>query len=284
MSRIWSTAQQLEELTYELVGWNSVTGTSAETEFSYRLKNLMERVPYFKDHPELLTLHPAETGRQSLTALYRCKDTSVMDTVVLISHFDTVNMDDYGEFEPLALDPVALTNKFKQEAEQEQGQLKKDILSDEYIFGRGIMDMKSGLAQHIQLLDEAIHERLPINLLLITVHDEESDSEGIRTVVPMLKKFAVEYQLNFRLFLNAEPSFPMFEQDDVQYIYSGSMGKLMPAVVVRGKGTHAGDSQRALSAPYILSFITQKWSGTKNSLIHTKVKPHHFQPRYPAGI
>lgn len=263
MSRLWPTPSALEKLTYDLVCWNSITGTTGESEFPYRLKEQFERIPYFKENPDRLKLHSAQTGRQSLSAIYRCNEPSVTDTVILISHFDTVNTDDYGEMEPLALDPLALTNKFKDEAHREHGELKKDILSDEYVFGRGIMDMKSGLAQHMQLIEEAIHEEWSINLILVAVHDEESDSEGIRTVIPALNNYKTEYDLNFRLFLNGEPSFPMFESDVSQYIYTGSMGKLMPTVVVRGKGTHAGDSQRSVSAPYILSFITQEMEWNK---------------------
>ena len=257
MGRIWSTPEKLEDLTYELVNWNSITGSTGEGEFPYKLKDLILRIPYFEKQPELVKLHAAQTGRQSLSALYKCNQSHVKNTIVFISHFDTVDTDDYGELEPLALDPLALKAKLRQDAFHEKDELKHDILSDVYVFGRGIMDMKSGLAQHIHVLEQACDEDWPVNLLLLTVHDEEADSEGIRTMIPSLNQLAEQYDLNYRLVLNGEPSFPEYEKDEAQYIYSGSMGKIMPTVVVRGKGTHAGDSHRAVSAPYILSYITQ---------------------------
>ena len=55
-----------------------------------------------------------------------------------------------------------------------------DLKSGDYLFGRGTMDMKMGLALHLHLLEIASSEKWPINLMLLTVPDEEVNSAGMR--------------------------------------------------------------------------------------------------------
>ncbi len=48
------------------------------------------------------------------------------------------------------------------------------------------MDMKMGLALHMHLIENAAAEDWPINLLLMTVPDEEVDSAGMRAAVEIM--------------------------------------------------------------------------------------------------
>lgn len=248
----------LEALIAELVSWDSITHTRGERDFPYRLQEKLLALPCFENRPDRVRLHDAPDGRQSLSALYRPEASSPDRTVVLMSHFDTVDTREYGALSPLAFDAFALTEKIKAADGGFAPHILEDAKSDAYLFGRGIMDMKAGLAVHLHIMEKAAREQWPVNLLLVTVHDEEGDSEGMRSMVPVLNKWAEEEALTWRLFLNGEPSFPLTDEDDAQYMYTGSAGKLMPAVVVRGRGTHGGEGEKGISGPFMLSYVTRE--------------------------
>ncbi|ADI00402.1 M20/M25/M40 family metallo-hydrolase [Salisediminibacterium selenitireducens] len=250
--------QDLEALIGELVSWDSITHTRGERDFPYRLQEKLLSLPCFQRNPERVRLHDGPDGRQSLSALYRAEQPETDQTIVLISHFDTVDTREYGALSPLAFDAVALTEKIKASDGGFADQVLHDAKSGEYLFGRGIMDMKAGLAIHLHILEKAAQEKWPVNLLLVTVHDEEGDSDGMRSMIPVLHERAKEEGLTWRLFLNGEPSFPVTETDESQYMYTGSAGKLMPAVVVKGQGTHGGEGEKGISAPFMLSYVTRE--------------------------
>ena len=75
-------------------------------------------------------------------------------TVVLFGHVDTVGTSDYGPLEPWALDPAALASRI-----DALGQLVPDLASDlaahpgDWMLGRGVADMKSGVASHIMAVE-----------------------------------------------------------------------------------------------------------------------------------
>ena len=43
-------------------------------------------------------------------------------------------------------------------------QAQTDLQSDEFLFGRGVMDMKAGLMLHMSLLEKASMEQWDVNL------------------------------------------------------------------------------------------------------------------------
>ena len=70
----------------------------------------------FEDNPDYLELHDAGLGRQTVTALY--KHPEAKETIVLISHFDTVQTEEYGVLEPLAFNPEELTKKLMEHKDE----------------------------------------------------------------------------------------------------------------------------------------------------------------------
>ncbi|MBO1915126.1 hypothetical protein J4G37_61160, partial [Microvirga sp. 3-52] len=90
-------------------------------------------------------------------------------------------------------------------------------------------------------LELATTEKWPINLILLTVPDEEVNSSGMRAAVSGLIDIREEYGLEYELFLNSEPSFSQRPQDENYYIYSGTIGKIMPSALFYGRETHAGE-------------------------------------------
>jgi len=248
--------KRLQRLLYELVGWKSCTGTVGEIKFPHKLKNKLWKWDYFQNNTEQLQLIAAGKERHSLAALYRTEQSA--DTIVLLSHFDTVHTEEYGRFEKLAYNPEELTATYKKSSHIFPDQIQTDIKSNQYIFGRGTMDMKMGLAMHIHLLELAITEKWPVNILLLTVPDEEVNSTGMRTAVQGLVDIRDQFSLNYQLFLNSEPSFGQTAKDDNYYIYSGTIGKIMPAALFYGKGTHAGEPLKGLSSHYMAAFLNKE--------------------------
>lgn len=252
----WGNPEALRELLCEVVSWKSMTLTEGEREFPSKVMAELGKVDFFKKHPEYLELHDADLGRSFLTALY--KHPSASDTVVLISHFDTVNVEEFGDLQGYAYQPEELTKLLFDRMEELPDEAREDLLSGEYLFGRGTMDMKMGLVMHMGLIEKASVEQWKINLLLLTVPDEEVNSAGMRAAVPKLLELKERHQLTYKLFLNGEPVFTQDPGDGNYYVYSGSIGKIMPSALFYGKETHVGQPLGGITAPYIASFLTQR--------------------------
>lgn len=249
----WDTPEKLKALLSELVSWDSQTLTKGEQEFSKKLYAKFQLLPYFQVNRDYLQTVEVEGGRQVVSALYR--HPKAKKTVVLISHFDTVQIEEYGALMPLATLPVELTQAFKEAKGMLNEQAQKDLDTGDYLFGRGVMDMKMGLALHMQVLERAIEEQWNMNLLLITVPDEEVNSAGMRQAAKHIAEVSNHYNLDICLFLNSEPSFSQDPYDLQEYIYTGSIGKVMPAALFYGKETHVGEPLKGLSAPFMSAFL-----------------------------
>lgn len=258
MERFWDTPEKLEDLLCELVSWESIYLTQGEAEFPVKLKGLLGELEYFKQQPDHLELGEVNWGRTFLTALYKHED--AVDTVVLISHFDTVSTEDYGVLRPLASNPRLLTRALHDRKEMLTEDALADLESGNYLFGRGTMDMKAGLALHMALLEKASTEQWPVNLVLLTVPDEEVNSNGMRHAVPFLLELAKTHQLDYSLFLNGEPVFAQDPKESDFKVYSGSIGKIMPSALFYGKETHVGEPLSGLTSNYMASYLTQEMS------------------------
>lgn len=250
----WQTAKELRALLCELVGWGSETFSEGEQQFSLKLYDKLRSLPYFRNDSDKLQLLDVDFGRQVVSAFY---DSGVTDeTVVLISHFDTVQTEEYGDFQHLATMPEQLTRFFEDKPTLLNKAAQEDIAKGDYLFGRGVMDMKMGLCLHMQLLEKAIAEKWSINIMLVTVPDEEVNSAGMRKAIEYIAKMQRETTMKVKLFLNSEPSFSQGPADINEYIYSGTIGKIMPAALCYGKETHVGEPLKGITAPYMSSFLT----------------------------
>lgn len=252
---IWNTPEKLRVLLCELVSWDSRTLTEGERTFAPKLEAKLKRLAYFEENPTHLELHDAGLGRQTVTALY--KHPQAAETVVLISHFDTVQTEEYGVLEPLAFNPEELTRKLFEHKDELPEAARIDLETEKYLFGRGTMDMKMGLALHMSMIEKACIEKWPINLLLVSVPDEEVNSAGMRVAVKELVRLRNVHRLTYKMFFNSEPSFSQEPGDIKEYMYTGTIGKIMPAALFYGKETHVGEPLKGMTANYIASFLTQ---------------------------
>ncbi|UTH07637.1 M20/M25/M40 family metallo-hydrolase [Macrococcoides canis] len=255
MTTLWQTPQDRIELLKVLVKNDSVTGSEGEQLFPYFLKQQLEQLDYFRNNESHIHLVETTDKKNAVCALYRSYATD--DTIILMSHYDTVDVQDYGQMTSLAFDCDQLVEAFKQKA-LFNDEIEADLHSDEYMFGRGVMDMKSGLMMQMSILEKATLEHWPINIILVAVPDEEVGSSGMKAATIFLNEWIQSLQLKLSLIMNSEPSFSQLPGDKAHYVYTGSIGKLMPAVMVYGKETHVGEPLKGLSSNYIISRINQE--------------------------
>lgn len=235
---------RIKELTLDLVGIRSVVGTSDETLVSDRIKEILSPLPYFRENPENLFLvenvsDPLE--RKSLMAMVKGEKDENRKTVVLIGHIDTVGTSDYGSLEEYATNPDKLMELF-QDMELPEA-VRKDLQSGNYLFGRGVLDMKSGVSVIIHLLENAAEhpEDFSGNLLAAFVSDEEGNSKGMLSCIPHLVRLKKEHDLDYTVALDTDYTSIRTLLDPNRYLYAGTVGKLMPSFYVVGKETHVGD-------------------------------------------
>ncbi|MGG5254090.1 M20/M25/M40 family metallo-hydrolase [Neobacillus sp. SM06] len=250
----WQSVDQLKNLLIDLVKIPSITGTADEVRFSNDVFKMLQDLAYFQEHPEHLKLHGTNDGRKILTALV--KKGNCKDTVILLSHFDVVGVDDYGRWKELAFDPERLAEAFTSQLSLFSEEIQNDLRSGEWMFGRGTMDMKSGLALHMSILEKAAMNHFNGNVLLLTVCDEEVNSTGMRSAIPVIQDIAEKFALKYQLCINSEPIFSNYPGDQTKYVYTGSLGKVLPAFYCMGKETHAAEPFTGLNANYLASMVT----------------------------
>lgn len=256
--------ERLMEVFYQLCKVPSISGSSAEAAMAERLAEIIGRIPYFRANPANLRIydvpgHPA--GAKFIFALLEAEEKCV-ETVVLLSHFDVVGVDEYGAARELAFDPRALTNSL-----QEGGgfslpeEAKADLESGDYIFGRGTMDMKFGIAAGIEVLwqKSADPAALTGNILFVSVPDEEANSAGMLAAVPRLLALKEEKGLEYKCCLVSEPFMPKYPGDNNSYIYTGgAVGKLLPVFYCVGRETHVCQPYSGLNPNLLTAAILEE--------------------------
>ncbi|WP_164668697.1 M20/M25/M40 family metallo-hydrolase [Virgibacillus doumboii] len=252
----WQTKEQLTDLLCSFVHHQSITGSNAEIAIAEYLKHLLAQKPYFQNNPGHLKLHPLEDGRQLLTALVKGKDTS--ETVILLSHFDVVATEDYGSLQNLAFYPKELTREMNSIKNKLSETIQDDLASGDWLFGRGSMDMKAGLALHFSMLERAMDGEFDGNILLLSVPDEEVNSQGMLAALPVLNQIKKEENLTYNACLNGEPMFSKYPGDPSYYVYTGSIGKVLPGFYCYGKESHVGEPFAGINPNLMISFLSQQ--------------------------
>jgi len=244
------------ELSIEMTRWPSVTESDDEAAFSGRLMALLGQTAYFRKHPEqLLALDShGDPVRQNVLALVRGKGRRCL---VLAGHFDTVSIANYGSLASLACEPEALTRALIEELSNKarnpaEDKALTDLLSGDFLAGRGLLDMKSGLAAGIAALERfAELDEPPRNLLFVATPDEENQSRGMRSLRDALPAIAEKFDLDIIGGINLDASGDDGDGAEGRAIYLGSVGKFSPFAFVAGRPTHAGYAFDGVSAHMI---------------------------------
>ncbi|MFD1039211.1 M20/M25/M40 family metallo-hydrolase [Virgibacillus byunsanensis] len=253
----WQTKEELTDLLCTLVHQQSVTGSNAEIAIAEYLYHLLAQKEYFQTNPSYLNLHPLDDGRRLLTGLVKGEN-NTKETVILLSHFDVVGVEDYGSLQNLAFYPKELTKEMEEIKEELPKSVQADLEADTWLFGRGTMDMKAGIALHLSMIERAIEGEFDGNILFVTVPDEEANSQGMLAALPVLNKLKEDENLIFNACLNGEPMFSKYPQDPAYYVYAGSIGKVLPGFYCYGKESHVGEPFAGINPNLMVSFLSQQ--------------------------
>lgn len=250
-------SKRIEEIALDLTAQLSVVDTPGELDSVRRVYEIFGEMPYYKQHPEDLFYVDLndELGRKSVIAVLRGKKAPSKKAVVMIGHTDTVGISDYGSLAPYAHKPYELMEKLKNV--QLTPAATRDLESGDYLFGRGIFDMKTGDAIIMAIMEEiaADIDNFEGNLIFAAVCDEESNSGGMFAVVPKLAEMMEKEGFDYLALLDTDYMTAEFEGDENKYVYIGTVGKLMPSFFVVGKETHVGESFNGIDPNEISSAI-----------------------------
>lgn len=198
-------------------------------------------------------------GRQNAFAFLRGRSPH---TLVLLGHIDTVDTKDYGPLEPHALDPETLA--LQQDTLVEiTPELKADLDAHpgDWMFGRGVIDMKSGVAVNIALMRRLASEaNRALSIVLLATPDEENESAGILQAVRLLLRLREQYELKYAGAINTDYTTSLYPSDPHRYVYSGTTGKLLPSFLLIGRESHVGDPFDGIDANLLAAELIRNLS------------------------
>lgn len=241
----------------------SVTNSPGEVAFPETLLGVLREWPYFQANPQDVwaeTIENDPLGRRNVYALVRGGGSA---GVVLTGHYDVVSVANYGPHQDVAFDPDALLPRLiddlrvnaRSEAEH---RALADLESGDFLPGRGMLDMKAGLAAGLSVLaDFAAQPQRQGNLLFVAVADEEVSSHGARWAAPTLLSLAEREGLNWELVINLDATGDNGDGSAGQAVYVGTAGKLLVSAFVVGVDTHAGYSLDGINVNFLASELTR---------------------------
>ncbi len=250
----------IERYVRKLVKIPGISNTETEKVCADYIAEELAKQPYFKENPEQTGkyLLPGDSfGRSVPWGLVKGNGKSGK-TIILTGHYDVVDTEEYGNDRALAYDIEKWEDLVKagKALPGMPEEVKEDFLSGDWMFGRGTADMKGGLSVGMALLDW--YGKLvgaTGNLLFVTVPDEEGYSAGMRGAVPFLNELKDRFGLEYTALIDLEPA---SMEDGAKTIYTGSVGKTMPAVLVQGVKAHVLNCFQGVSSVGVLSSFFMK--------------------------
>lgn len=252
--------EKIEAITKSLVALNSINGTLGEGKKADYIKDMIKSFPYFQENPSHVweqAIPEDPYGRKNIFAFIGGNGES-LNTVIYHAHLDTVGIEDFGPLKDIAFDSDRLAEYFSNyEFDRD---VQRDARSGEWMFGRGSVDMQSGIAVHLANLLHFSERRdqLPGHILFMANPDEESQHSGILTSISELKRLKQEKQLRYLAAINNDFITPLYEGDTTRYIYTGAAGKLLPCFAIYGREVHVGDTLSGIDPNLIASEITRR--------------------------
>ena len=254
------TREGMLNLTRELVRIRSVSHTAGENEAADAIflcwpkRTISEIIRNFF----VFFRGRGRTPKTRRTCLCGSRE-PVSRTVLLNGHFDVVDTDVCGDLADLAFDADAYTAAIGRRDIPEEA--REDLASGNWLFGRGVMDMKAGLAVHMAYLAHMARHRdeLGVNLLFLAVPDEEGSSVGMRGSLSGLCGFIRERRLDLVAALSGEPAFwtskTTGESRPHRVLFTGTTGKIMPLFFCIGREAHVGYAFDGVNAAAIAARV-----------------------------
>lgn len=254
---------EVKDITKKLVSISSVNkAPGEETAIAQYIYDFYGNLDYFKEYPHQRilqkTLDDFLARHNTLSYVKGTKDGGSAKTVILLGHIDTVGVEDFGSFSSYATKPDELPEILKEHFNLSQ-EVLDDMDSHRYLFGRGALDMKSGVAGHMAIIkyfSENPH-LLKGNLLALHECDEEDNSKGVISGLELLVELRQKEGFDYIACINADYSTNHSPGDTSCYIYYGSIGKLLACCSVFGKEAHVGQPFAAFD-PNLLSALVTK--------------------------
>ena len=255
--------EKMLELARQLVEIESVNTTAGEKEIGLFIERNIREIPYFQKHPEQVIVQELEEdvlGRRSVFALLIGEKERKSDTILFHGHTDTVGIEDFGSLIDVACKPLELEKRLYEVSLPRE--VREDLESKEYMFGRGACDMKSGDAVFLGILEELAADvaNLSGNILLSLNPVEENLHTGIIQGLDVLLKLRETYALDYKLAINNDYICPLYAGDTVKTIYTGTVGKLLPCFYIQGKETHVGQCFEGFDASLAAAKLVEKIS------------------------
>ncbi len=247
------TASQIEELTLDLVAVRSVNGTPGEAAVVDLIASRLEGMRTARRDLRLHLIRSAHDPLARPTLVAHSPGTGPTG-VLLMGHIDTVGTEDYLELEELATRPRELTARAAQGALGEE--MATAARSGEWLFGRGVLDMKSGVAAALGAFLDLAETQPAGNLLFAATPDEEGASYGVTALNEWLPDYLASEGIALGAVLNTDYTTGRPGDGGAMHAYAGSTGKLLPAVYVQGVPSHAAEPERGLDPNAVVAAIT----------------------------
>lgn len=247
----------IKKVLYGYIQAKSFTNTEHEKEAENFLMNYFSKIPYFASHPEHYGTYPIKEDGYERSVCFAMVRGDGADTIVFVHHNDVVDIEDFKLLKPLAFSPDELEDSLLAIADRLPDEASSDIKSGNYLFGRGVADMKGGGAIQLSLLER--YSRLSDfkgNIIALMVPDEENLSAGMRAGVCLLDELQNKYNLKYRLMINSEPH--QRKRNEEGIFSEGSIGKVMPFVYVQGTLSHIGKVFEGFNPVMLMSEIVRE--------------------------
>ncbi len=262
----WDPRKRVREISYRLVECASETGTPGEAAFAAKLASLLLEIPYFRDHPEHVQLVDShgDPMTKSVVAVVRGRGSR---TLAMAGHYDVVSVENYRDLAPLAFRPDELLSALLADLESRplnavEHRALLDFRTGDFLPGRGLLDMKSGLAAGIAVLEAFAEDSdRQGNLVLVATPDEERGSRGMRSLRDALPSIAAELGLDIAAGINLDATSDQGDGTEGRAIYRGTIGKALPFGLAIGHSAHASYPFEGISAQLIASEIMKAVEG-----------------------
>ena len=212
-------------------------------------------------------------------------------TVTILTHYDTVGVGEFSALahpdrERVAFQPAALRERMLAlDSERLPVEVAADLEEERrapgtWLFGRGALDMKSGIAAGIVALESLAENRRDLDggVLFLACPDEENQSAGMLRAVPELAALGERLELCGALSLDYVES---------RTAYDGVMGKLLVGLYALGLPTHVGNPFGGADATQLAAAVVDRLT-TAESLVEEQaggvppvaLRMRDIKPRY----
>ena len=247
-----------ETISVDLVSRPSVTGSLDEQSFGPWLVRYLSDLGIFGEVPEIWSFPVSFCDPRQVVALF-VRGTGTR-TVLLTGHYDTVTTEDYGPLKPFACHPYelrdALLSQLAGSSHAAEALAYDDLNSGEFLPGRGLLDMKAGLAAGLTAIARIVARgQFAGNLLFLAVPDEENSSAGARAAAATLADISKENGIEIAAAVNLDAISDLGDGTDGRVLALGTVGKVLPTAFVVGTPVHSGYALRGINAAVLAASI-----------------------------